>query len=140
MPLDANGIANNQPHAHMTRLVAISALFLASCATEPKPEPPEAPKAKAMSVHSVPTGCLVELNGEFVGITPCDVMFQQSRFSGGFCEPHLNVMTCKPLVGPPVPPDTRIWWPGQRIPSEVIFLVHGASKQPEKVADLVVRP
>jgi len=123
----------------MTRLVAISALLLASCATAPKPEPPEPPKAKAMSVHSVPTGCLVELNGEFVGITPCDVMLRQG-YDGGFAGSDLMVMIVKPLVGIPVPGDIKMWWPGQRIPSEVVFLVHGASKQPEKVADLVVRP
>jgi hypothetical protein len=67
-------------------------------------------------------------------------MFQQGRFSGGFCEPDLKVMTCKPLVGRPVPADIKMWWPGQRIPSQVVFLVHGASQQPQKVADLVVRP
>jgi hypothetical protein len=113
-------------------------LLLCACATvPPKPEPPEAPRARAMAVHSLPTGCMVELNGEWVGITPCHVMIPADS-TGGFQGPDLSVMKVIPVTGGIG--DIKIWWPGQRIPSRAVFNLPWAPLQPAKKADLVVAP
>jgi hypothetical protein len=107
----------------MTRLTTILAsLLLAACATapEPKPEPLTAPKARAMAVHSVPTGMMVNVDNEWVGITPCVIMLPADS-TGGL-------------------QSTKMWWPGQRIPSRVVFTLPWAPRQPLKKADLVVAP
>lgn len=120
-----------------TTLLCFS-LLLAACATvPPKPEPPEAPRAKAMAVHSIPTGCMVELNGEWVGITPCWVMIPADS-NGGFRGPDLAVMKVIPVTGGIG--DIKMWWPGQRIPSRSVFQIPWAPVQPVKKADLVVAP
>jgi hypothetical protein len=122
----------------MTRTFTILALALAGCATvEPPPYVPTAPKARAMAVHSVPTGMLVMVNEEWAGITPCVVMLPEDG-TGGFEGPLLTIMKAVPVTGGI--PDTKIWWPGQRIPSRVVFMLPWAPAQPPKKADLVVAP
>ena len=123
---------------HMTRAFTILALALAGCATvEPPPYVPTAPKARAMAVHSVPTGMMVMVNEEWAGITPCVVMLPEDG-AGGFEGPLLTIMKAVPVTGGI--PDTKIWWPGQRIPSRVVFMLPWAPPQPPKKADLVVAP
>ena len=123
---------------HMTRTFTILALALAGCATvEPPPYVPTAPKARAMAVHSVPTGMMVMVNEEWAGITPCVVMLPEDG-TGGFEGPLLTIMKAVPVTGGI--PDTKIWWPRQRIPSRVVFMLPWAPPQPPKKADLVVAP
>ena len=123
---------------HMTRTFTILALALAGCATvEPPPYVPTAPKARAMAVHSVPTGMMVMVNEEWAGITPCVVMLPEDG-AGGFEGPLLTIMKAVPVTGGI--PDTKIWWPGQRVPSRVVFMLPWAPPQPPKKADLVVAP
>jgi len=123
---------------HMTRTFTILALALAGCATvEPPPYVPTAPKARAMAVHSVPTGMMVMVNEEWAGITPCVVMLPEDG-TGGFEGPLLTIMKAVPVTGGI--PDTKIWWPGQRVPSRVVFMLPWAPAQPPKKADLVVAP
>lgn len=120
----------------MTRLYLILALALAGCATpEPPPYVPTAPKARAVAVHSVPTGMLVMVDEEWSGITPCIVMLPCDS-AGGFKGPLLTIMKAMPVSGGL--PDTKIWWPGQRVPSRVVFMLPWAPAQPRKKADLVV--
>jgi hypothetical protein len=122
----------------MTRTFTILALALAGCATvEPPPYVPTAPKARAMAVHSVPTGMMVMVNEEWAGITPCVVMLPEDG-TGGFEGPLLTIMKAVPVTGGI--PDTKIWWPGQRVPSRVVFMLPWAPAQPPKKADLVVAP
>jgi hypothetical protein len=122
----------------MTRAFTILALALAGCATvEPPPYVPTAPKAQAMAVHSVPTGMMVMVNEEWAGITPCVVMLPEDG-AGGFEGPLLTIMKAVPVTGGI--PDTKIWWPGQRVPSRVVFMLPWAPPQPPKKADLVVAP
>ena len=123
----------------MNRILIILAAALAGCATapEPKPEPPTAPKARAMAVHSVPTGMMVMVNEEWAGITPCVVMLPEDG-TGGFKGPLLTIMKAVPVTGGLH--DTKIWWPGQRVPSRVVFMLPWAPQQPPKRADLVVAP
>ena len=122
----------------MTRTFTILALALAGCATpEPPPYVPTAPKARAMAVHSVPTGMMVMVNEEWAGITPCVVMLPEDG-AGGFKGPLLTIMKAVPVTGGI--PDTKIWWPGQRVPSRVVFMLPWAPAQPPKKADLVVAP
>jgi len=123
---------------HMTRTFTILALALAGCATvEPPPYVPTAPKARAMAVHSVPTGMMVMVNEEWAGITPCVVMLPEDG-TGGFEGPLLTIIKAVPVTGGI--PDTKIWWPRQRIPSRVVFMLPWAPPQPPKKADLVVAP
>jgi hypothetical protein len=104
---------------------------------EPKPEPPTAPKARAMAVHSIPSGMMVMVNDEWSGITPCTIMLPADG-TGGFVGPLLTIIKAVPVTGGL--PDTKIWWPGQRIPSRVVFILPWAPPQPAKKADLVVAP
>ena len=123
-----------------TSLIRLAAaVLLAGCATapDPKPEPPTAPKARAMAVHSVPSGMMVMVNEEWSGITPCTIMLPADS-SGGFEGPLLTIIKAVPVTGGL--PDTKIWWPGQRIPSRVVFSLPWAPPQPAKKADLVVAP
>ena len=123
-----------------TSLIRLAAaVLLAGCATtpEPKPEPPTAPKARAMAVHSIPSGMMVMVNDEWSGITPCTIMLPADS-TGGFVGPLLTIIKAVPVTGGL--PDTKIWWPGQRIPSRVVFSLPWAPPQPAKKADLVVAP
>jgi len=121
----------------MSRILIILAAALAGCATapEPKPEPPTAPKARAMAVHSIPTGMMVMVNEEWVGITPCVIMLPADS-DGGFKGPLLTMIDAVPVTGGLK--STKIWSPGQRIPSRVVFTLPWAPPQPAKRADLVV--
>jgi hypothetical protein len=124
----------------MTRLIAILAsLLLVACATTPEPKPaaPTAPRARAMAVHSIPTGMMVMVDEEWVGITPCVVMIPADS-NGGFKGPLLTMIDAVPVTGGLK--STKIWWPGQRIPSRVVFTLPWAPPQPAKRADLVVAP
>jgi hypothetical protein len=116
-----------------------AAVLLAGCATapEPKPEPPTAPKARAMAVHSIPSDMMVMVDDEWAGITPCTIMLPADS-TGGFVGPLLTIIKAVPVTGGL--PDTKIWWPGQRIPSRVVFSLPWAPPQPAKKADLVVAP
>jgi len=124
---------------HQSTILLLASLLLCACATapEPKPEPPTAPKARAMAVHSMPTGMMVMVNEEWAGITPCVIMLPDDG-SGGFEGPLLTIIKAVPVTGGI--PDTKIWWPGQRIPSRVVFMLPWAPPQPAKKADLVVAP
>lgn len=57
----------------MTRLVFPLTLLLAAC-TNPEPDKDaivrKAQEVSAIHVHSLPPGCFVELNNEFMGVTP----------------------------------------------------------------------
>ena len=123
----------------MNRILIILAAALAGCATapEPKPEPPTAPRARAMAVHSVPTGMMVNVDNEWVGITPCVIMLPDDG-EGRFKGPLLTVIEAVPVTGGLQ--STKMWWPGQRIPSRVVFTLPWAPRQPPKKADLVVAP
>ena len=125
---------------HLATIRLLASLTLAGCATSPeppKPEPPTAPKARAMAVHSVPTGMMVMVNDEWSGITPCTIMLPTDS-NGGFTGPLLTIIKAVPVTGGLH--DTKIWWPGQRIPSRVVFSLPWAPPQPAKKADLVVAP
>lgn len=124
---------------HRAAILLLASLLLCACATAPEPKPfvPTAPKARAMAVHSVPTGMMVTVDEEWVGITPCVIMLPCDS-TGGFKGPLLTMMKALPVSGGL--PDTKIWWPGQRIPSRVVFSLPWAPPQPAKKADLVVAP
>jgi hypothetical protein len=123
---------------HQTAILLLASLLLCACATpEPPPFVPTAPKARAMAVHSVPTGMMVMVDDEWSGITPCTVMLPDDG-KGGFKGPLLTIIKAVPVTGGI--PDTKIWWPGQRIPSRVVFMLPWAPAQPPKKADLVVAP
>jgi hypothetical protein len=121
----------------MIRLtIILASLLLAACATpEPKPAAPTAPRARAVAVHSIPTGMMVMVDEEWVGITPCVIMLPADS-DGGFKGPLLTVIKAVPVTGGLH--DTKIWWPGQRIPSRTVFTLPWAPPQPAKKADLVV--
>ena len=122
----------------MTRILIIFAVALAGCAApEPPTLRPTAPKARAMAVHSIPTGMMVMVDEEWVGITPCVVMIPADS-DGGFKGPLLTMIDAVPVTGGLK--STKIWWPGQRIPSRTVFTLPWAPPQPAKRADLVVAP
>jgi hypothetical protein len=102
------------------RFLTAAALALCACATRPEPEPapPMGPPISVIHVHSWPPGMAVELDEEFVGITPCQVPV---RTTEDFTWPgrHVVVMRCRPVTGGRA--DIKYWRPGQRVPQRVLF-------------------
>ena len=82
-----------------------------------------------MAVHSVPTGMMVNVDNEWVGITPCVIMLPDDG-EGGFKGPLLTVIEAVPVTGGLQ--STKMWWPKQRIPSRVVFTLPWAPRQPAK--------
>jgi hypothetical protein len=60
-------------------LLALAAMFLTACATPKSTIDPEAGKRaweakftdRTVTIHSAPSGAMIDLNGDVVGVTPC---------------------------------------------------------------------
>lgn len=106
-------------------------LLFVGCASAPEPEVRAADPVKTIDIRSWPSGLVVELNGEYVGTTPVELVVNATRlgnwtadFARGF----------SPIVMRASTPDAsgweqKIWYPGDRIPSRVLFRIPGAMKR-----------
>jgi hypothetical protein len=102
-----------------------AAVLLAGCATTPQPDPPKAKEVATIHVHSLPPGCFVELNGDFIGATPCAVTVDSS--SGNW--PGWGYETYELTVWLPKQSTAywrRMFFGGQKIPKRVVARIQGA--------------
>jgi hypothetical protein len=113
------------------RVFLVLLLFVASCTTQPEPEVRKADAVKTIDIHSLPPGLIVELNGEYVGTTPLDLVVTSSP-SGNWTTQYARPF--HPIVLRASTPDTtgweqKVWYPGDRIPSRILFRIPGAIRR-----------
>ncbi|MBU3666886.1 MAG: PEGA domain-containing protein [Chthoniobacterales bacterium] len=60
-------------------LMSVSVL-LSGCASAPEPEVRTAEPVKTIDIRSWPSGLVVELNGEYVGTTPLELVVETTRY------------------------------------------------------------
>jgi hypothetical protein len=99
---------------------------LAACATPP-PEPSIVRKAEevtAVRIHSLPPGCFVELNNEFMGVTPLTIRVPsyKGNWSGGFGQYHILRVSIPRARGH----EQKFWRTGDPVPKQVVFRIPGA--------------
>ena len=64
----------------MQRGFLLFCLLLAACASGPEPEVRVADPVKTIVIRSWPSGLVIELNGEYIGITPVELVVNTTRF------------------------------------------------------------
>lgn len=106
-------------------------LCTAGCSTVPEPEVRTADPVKTIQIQSWPPGLILELNGEYVGTTPMDLVVKSSR-SGDWTSDYASYYS--PIILRASTPDTtrweqKMWFPGDRIPSRILFRIPGAMKR-----------
>ena len=106
------------------RLAAI-ALCCSACTTpEPEPVVRKAEEVTAIRVHSLPPGCFVELNNEFLGVTPLTIRVPsyEGSWRGRFGGWH----TLRASIPRGSGFDERSWRTGDPVPKQVVLRVPGA--------------
>ena len=106
-------------------------ILLTGCASAPEPEVRTAEPVKTIDIRSWPSGLVVELNGEYVGTTPVELVVNSTR-SGNWTAEFARGFS--PIVMRASTPDAagweqKVWYPGDRIPSRVLFRIPGAMKR-----------
>lgn len=122
-------------HPRLSMGIAICLLALGGCTTptekfagiEPEVRTPTA--VKTIRVTSVPAGCIVEMNGEYLGQTPFSLTVDADRngcwprhHPGGGMRAWGNHFVC---TAPNGASDRRFWTAGDRIPDMVLFRPFG---------------
>jgi hypothetical protein len=118
--------------AAMKTISALAAV-LALCACETFTPPPEPVVRKAqpiakIDVRSIPTGCVVELNDEYLGVTPLEVVVDATE-SGNWASQGIGsvfVMKCSMPDGNGW--EQKVWYPGHPVPKRVLFRIPGATR------------
>jgi hypothetical protein len=115
----------------MTRPILLLSILLSACASAPEPEVRTADPVKTIDIRSWPSGLVIELNGEYIGTTPVELVVNTTR-SGVWTSEYSRGFS--PIVMRASTPDTsgweqKIWYPGDRIPSRVLFRIPGAMKR-----------
>jgi len=102
---------------------------LCACETfAPLPEPVvrKAQPIAKIDVRSIPTGCVVELNDEYLGVTPLEVVVDATE-SGNWASQGIGsvfVMKCSMPDGNGW--EQKVWYPGHPVPKRVLFRIPGA--------------
>lgn len=109
-----------------------AALLLAGCAASATPRyagvEPEVRRTEAVKtirIMSVPAGCIVELNGEYIGQTPFTLTVDADAngcwprcYANGSARTHSSLFVC---TAPNGYSDSRHWIVGDRIPDVLLF-------------------
>jgi hypothetical protein len=109
--------------------IALLAAFLAGCTTpQPEEEPVvrRAQEVTAVQVHSLPPGCFVELNGEFLGATPLTIRVPsyEGKWKGTSWDLHVLRASIPRGQGY----EQKAWSGGDPVPMRVVFRIPGAEK------------
>jgi hypothetical protein len=115
----------------MQRGLLLLAVLLSGCVSAPEPEVRTADPVKTIDIRSWPSGLVVELNGEYVGTTPLELVVNTTRFGVWTAEYSRGF---SPIILRASTPDAsgweqKIWYPGDRVPSRVLFRIPGAMKR-----------
>lgn len=112
--------------------VLLCALVLPACESmttsarnEDAPVRTATPIAK-IDVRSIPTRCIVELNNEYLGMTPLEVVVDATE-SGNWASQGFGsvfVMRCSTFDGEAY--EQKVWYPGNPVPKRVLFRIPGA--------------
>ena len=127
-----------------TRLIkavaASSAAALTACTTpQPVPEPVvrKAEEVTAVQVHSLPPGCFVELNGEFLGATPLTI--RVPSYEGDWQGGGWKMYVLRASIPRGQGYEQKLWFGGDPVPKRIVFRIPGAetwhhanSRQPPK--------
>jgi hypothetical protein len=110
-------------------LLALSVSTLAACANHEPEKDAIVRKAKEVSaihVHSLPPGCFVELNNEFLGVTPLTIRVPsyEGNWTGGFGKYHIMRVSIPRARGY----DQKLWRTGDPVPKRVVFRIPGAER------------
>jgi len=123
--------SNNTRMKTQTLICVIVCLYAAGCTTLQKAEPKqgeaehqvpvrEATRVETIKIVSLPTGCVVEVNGEYMGITPLVLRVPSTpdgRWRGTADGVYvMRVSTLNGRTG-----ETKYWRGGQGIPSRLLF-------------------
>lgn len=122
-------------------LVTLAATALVACTS---PEPPKdavvrkAEEVGTIHVHSLPPGCFVELNNEFMGVTPVTIRVPsyEGQWKGSMYDVH-RLRVSMPRGGGY---EEKRWQAWEDVPERVVFRIRGAEhwyhanspKRPEK--------
>lgn len=114
----------------MKALLAVAVAFgLCACETfAPQPEPTvrRAQPIGKIDVRSIPAGCVVELNDEYLGVTPLEVVVDATE-SGNWASQGFGsifVMKCSTPDGNGW--EQKVWYPGHPVPRRALFRIPGA--------------
>ena len=106
--------------------LAACLVLICSCQTKPEPEVREAERVATIYMHSLPTGCMVELNGEFIGVTPLE--FKTPATDDGDWPGWHKLYTLRASIPLGQGYEQKAWYSGDRIPSRVVFRIPGAER------------
>ena len=121
-------------------IVLLLAMMLAAC-TSTKPEEERvvrrAQEVIAVHVHSLPPGCFVELDGEFLGATPLTI--RVPSYEGDWQGAGWKMHVLRASIPRGQGYEQKTWFGGDPIPRRVVFRIPGAetwyhanSRQPPK--------
>ncbi len=110
--------------------VFVRAALLATLTACTSPELPrnaivrKAEEVSVIHVHSLPPGCFVELNNEFMGVTPLTIRVPsyEGDWSGDFGKYHILRASIPRGRGY----DQKFWRTGDPVPKRVVLRVPGA--------------
>jgi len=115
------------------KILSAVTTVLGLCACETFTPPPEPVVRKAqpiakIDVRSIPARCVVELNDEYLGVTPLEVVVDTTE-SGNWASQGLGsvfVMKCSMPDGDGW--EQKVWYPGNPVPKRVLFRIPGATQ------------
>jgi len=108
-------------------ILLLLAMMLAACTTtipEEEPVVRRAQEVTAVQVHSLPPGCFVELDGEFLGATPLTIRVPsyQGEWQGAGWKMHILRASIPRGQGS----EQKLWFGGDQVPKRVVFRIPGA--------------
>ena len=111
--------------------VLLSACVLCACETfTPQPEPAvrKARPIAKIDVRSIPTGCVVELNNEYLGVTPLEVVVDATESGDWASQGFGSVFVLKCSMPDGDGWEQKVWYPGNPVPKRVLFRIPGATR------------